>query len=117
NVTALAEHDAAVFVLELAGEMVEDFAVLLVGSNFPTARSAAFHRVRILPPVADVEIVDVLLADMVAAQPVIVVPVFDLIAHFGAGLLARDAGIPHPAAVPVDPHGDDVTDRTASQLL
>ena len=35
-----------------------------------------------LDPVADVEVVDVLLADVVAAEPAEVVPVVDLVLHF-----------------------------------
>jgi hypothetical protein len=57
-----------------------------------------------LDPAADVDVVDVLFADLVADKPVEVVPVVGLELHFG--LLGFGAvAIPNAAAVPVDPHG------------
>ena len=59
-------------------------------------------------PVADVEVVDVLLDDVIAAEPVEVVPVAHLVFHFGlAGLADAD---PEAGAVPVDAGEEDVAD-------
>ena len=64
----------------------------------------------------DVEVVDVLLDDVVAAEPVEVVPVAHLVFHFGLLRLARLA-THRPRAVPVDARADDVADRAVVELL
>ena len=57
-------------------------------------------------PVGDVDVVDVLLADVVAREPVEVVPVVDLELHLRLVRLA--VAVPDAAAVPVDLPADDV---------
>ena len=57
-------------------------------------------------PVADIEVMDVLFANMVAAEPDVVVPVANLPFEFGAALVAA---MPDGAAVdPVGAQGNDV---------
>ena len=72
-------------------------------------------RVGVLDPVADVDVVDVLLDDVVAAEPVEVVPVAHLVLHLGHLLLA----LAHPDAlgVPVDAHQGDVADGAVLDAL
>jgi hypothetical protein len=60
---------------------------------------------------------DVLLADVVAAEPVVVIPVAHLVFHFGGHFVAAFAGIPHPGAVPIHPQRHDVTDGAVFQML
>ena len=111
DVSALTEHLSAVVVGVFDGEVVEDFSVLLVGTNLATAHSLAFDGVAVaFYPVTDVEVVDVLLADVVAAQPCVVVPVAKLVFHFAADLIAGLARIPDASTVPVATHGDDIAD-------
>ena len=111
NVTALAEHLGAIVVGVFDGEVVEDFSVLLVGTNLPSAHPLAFYRVAVaFYPVADVKVVDVLLANVVATQPCVVVPVAKLVFHFAADLIAGLARIPDATTVPVASHGDDIAD-------
>ena len=72
--------------------MVEDFAVVQAFASFAAALAAGFDRVTAFDPVDDVEVVDVLLDDVVAANPDEVIPVAHLVFHFGelaAGLLLR----------------------------
>src|ERR1700693_2724173 len=90
--------------------MIEDFTILLVGPNLAAAHPPALSRVVLLDPVADVEIVNVLLDDVVAAEPDVVVPVANLVLHFAFALLPRLAGIPGSGAVPIDAQRGDVAD-------
>ena len=67
---------------------------------------AATHAVgldgeRVLDPAADVDVVDVLLTDLVAAHPVEVVPVVHLERHLA--LVGPAVAVPDAAAVPVHP--------------
>ena len=115
DVAALAEHVAAVGVFVLDGVVVENLAVVDAGANLAAAQPLATHRVSALDPVDDIEVMDVLLVDVVAAQPDEVVPVAHLVLHFGelaTGPLFKALSITHPnaAAVPVGTRGDDVAD-------
>ncbi len=68
-----------------------------------------------LDPMGDVEVVNVLLDDVIAAEPDKVVPVAHLVFHFG---LLRLAPLhPHAVAVPIDAHGGDVADRAVLKPL
>ena len=68
------------------------FAVLLAGADLPAAHALGLDRVSLLDPVADVDVVDVLLADMVAAEPGEEVPVADLVLQLGE-ILPRGTGV------------------------
>ena len=63
--------------------MVEDIAVVLADAHLAAAHAVGFLRVFAHDPVADVEIVDVLLDDVVAAEPVEEVPVAHLVLQLG----------------------------------
>ena len=115
NVPALAEHVAAIRVFVLDGVVVVNLAVVDAGTNLAAAQSLATRRMGALDPVDDVEIVDVLLIDVVAAQPVEVVPVAHLVFHFVLMMLSRPN--PNPATVPVATHGDNITDSSVPNSL
>ena len=106
NVTALRVHLFAVCIGEFDKVMVEDFAgVDAVLTNFASAHGVGGNRVIHLvafaeEPVADVEVVNVLFANVIAAEPVEVVPVFHLIRHFSFFVIARTS--PNASAVPVN---------------
>ena len=90
DVAALAEHLRAVGVGELDGVVVEDLAEVLAPiADLAAAHAVGLDRMGVLDPVADVEVVDVLLADVVAAEPDEVVPVAHLVLHFGLARAAR----------------------------
>ena len=69
DLPALAEHRDAVGVFVLDGEVIEDVAVALAAAGLPAADAGdGFHRVRADDPIHDVEVVDVLLDDVIAAR-------------------------------------------------
>ena len=90
DLTAITEHPEAVGIGELDGVVIEDLAHVLAHADLAAAHALGLARMRLHDPVGDVEVVDVLLDDVVAAEPVEVVPVADLVLHFG---LARFAGV------------------------
>ena len=118
---ALAEHPRAVGILELDRVMIEDFAVVLALAHLAAAHAVGPDRVAALEPVDDVQVVDVLLDDVVAAEPGEVVPVAHLVLHFAqlaAVLCSSSARVdPRGRAVPIDARGNDVADRAVLQPL
>ena len=106
DVTALRVHLFAVCIGEFDKVMVEDFAVVdAVLTNFASAHGVGGNRVIHLvalaeEPVADVQVVNVLFANVVAAEPVEVIPVAHLIVHFGLPILT--SANPNASAVPVN---------------
>jgi len=116
DVAALAEHAGAALVLELDEVVVEDLAVILARAHQPAALALGADRVAAQHPVADVDVVDVLLHDVVAAQPIEVVPVPHLVLHFrelSPGRFLQRCAVPHPdpGAVPVDAAQNDIADH------
>ena len=104
----------AVRVFEFDGVMVEDFAVVRAFAGFGAVAAGA-DRVTAFEPVDDVEIVDVLFDDVVAADPDEVIPVAHLVFHFGqlasCLLFQFSAGVaPGCVAVPIRTHRNDVAD-------
>src|SRR4051812_33099971 len=76
NVPALAEQRAAVLVGELHGMMIEDLAeVVLVAIILSPALPLSSDRIVVHDPVDNVEIMNVLLDDVVATEPVELIPV------------------------------------------
>ena len=80
------------------------------------------HRMALHHPVAYVEVVDVLLHDVVAAEPVEIIPVPHLILHLGklAACLGFHFGTliyPHPRVVPVNAGSVNVADSAAVQFV
>ena len=102
--------------------MIEDFAVIRAFAHLATAHPVSPDRVALLDPVDDVKVVDVLLDDVVAANPGEVIPVAHLIFHFGklAPGIPFQVGAsvkPWSLAVPVTAHRDDVADRAVMKAL
>src|ERR1041385_8061152 len=83
DVAALAEAARAIGVFELDGVVVEDFAVIRAFAHFAAAHAMRADGIALLDPVDDIEVVNVLLADMVAAKPDEVIPVAHLVLHLG----------------------------------
>src|SRR5690606_36540087 len=84
----------------------------------------AIDWIGVFDPAAHIEVVDVLFADLVAGEPVEVVPVVALVSHLGDGLTWRHEGlcliaslVPNSSAVPVDAECDDIADGAVMQSL
>src|SRR5262249_40372554 len=90
NVTALAGATRAVLIFEFNVMMIEDFAIIRAFAHFTSPHAIGSDRIALLEPIDYIEVMDVLLDDMIAAQPDEVVPVPHLILHFreiASGLL------------------------------
>ena len=113
NVAALAEAKGLVCIFIDHRVMVEDFAILDRGADLSAAHTVSAHRVAILDPVDDIQVMDVLLIDMISAEPIEIIPIAHLVFHF---CLARLPWF-HPDAtiVPIAVHGDDISDLTIMQ--
>lgn len=90
-------HSICIFVF--CGEVVENVAVCGVGSNLPSAQADRRNGVGVHRPVADVDVMNVLLADMVAREPGEIEPVSELPFHIGPFRLTRVH--PESALIPV----------------
>ena len=118
DLPAVAVELHAVLVLVLDGVVVPDLARLLRRpgvSNGAAAEPDGLHRVVVHHPVDDVQVVDVLLDDVVAARPEEVVPVVELVGavRHALGALAE----PRLAAVPRAAGGADFADGAVVDLL
>src|SRR5208283_3388327 len=89
--------------------------ILSVVSGRATAHAIGFDGMTVHDPVADVEVMDVLLADIIAAEPGEVIPVVDLEFHLGHALATT--AIPNAVAVPVGLQEDESAERAAVDLV
>ena len=106
DLSALAEHPRAVGIFELYHVVVVDFAVLFADAHLAAAASVSFYGIGLLDPVGNIQVVHVLLDDMIAAQPVEIIPVVHLVFHFGLALFPRV--YPQGAHIPIHPGGYDI---------
>src|SRR5207248_774632 len=89
HLPAHALDDGAVGVFEFDGFVVVDVAVDFARAGLPAADPVSADRRAVERPVHDVDVVDVLLKDLVAAKPGEIVPVADLPLQIGPPLLTR----------------------------
>ena len=82
NMSTLTEHLGPVRVGELNKVMVVNLTMVLSSPNQSAALPLCRHRKAIHQPVDHVEVMDVLFHDMVAAEPVKVIPVSHLVFQF-----------------------------------
>lgn len=113
DLTALAVHTGSIGILVFHCEVIPDFAGAL--QSFAAAHTIGADRMRALDPVADVDVMDVLLDDMITAEPQVVIPVAELILHIG--LVDIPGVIPNVALIPIAGHGDNLSDDAIPQLL
>src|SRR5262249_14367522 len=113
DLPAGAHYVDAVRILVVDGEEVEDVAIHVRVAVRPDAAAGAQAAQRGLAggPVDHVEVVDVLLVDVVAAQPGEVLPVVDRVVGVGHALLA--GAEQDEAGVPVARGAHDVADGPA----
>ena len=113
HLPAEAEHLDAVGVRVFHGVMIKNVAVVLAAAHQPSAHADGRRRMSAHDPIADVEVVHVLLDDVVAAEPVEEVPVANLVLHFG-----ERAAVHGPfdrAAVPIAPQHPHLADCAVAQ--
>src|SRR5258706_7064910 len=111
-VTAHAHDTAAVGVFVLDREMVPDLPGIL--ADLPAAHAVGADRVRAHDPIGHIQVVDVLLVDLVSAEPDIVVPIVDLVLDVRHARLA--GARPDAGGVPIDTHVDHVADHAVVNL-
>ena len=80
---ALAVHDRAVRVGKLAVVVIINFTSVFTDTLGASADTDCFDWMLTHKPVTDVDVVNVLLANMITAKPVEIIPVAHLILHFG----------------------------------
>ena len=98
DLAAHAGHANAVFVFELDGEVVIDIAAA-VCVILSSPHSISSHGMSLHDPVTKIKVVDVLLNDVVAAEPVHVEPVVEMV--LGKGHAGYTLSIPNVARVEV----------------
>src|SRR5665213_1980939 len=99
-VAALALDLGSVGVSELDHVVIVNFAVVDPGANLTAAHPHRGDRMAFHDPIGHVQVVNMLLDDVIAAQPHEVIPVAHLVFHFGLVRLAR--ANPHAGVVPID---------------
>src|SRR5947209_6194503 len=82
NLTALAEHAAAVRVFEFNEVMVVNLSMAFGIADLTATHALGADGMRAFDPVADIDVMDVLFDDVVAREPGEIVPVPDLVVHF-----------------------------------
>src|SRR4051812_12878871 len=109
DLAALAEHPGAVGIRKFDRVVIENVAVLFAGADLAAAHALCFNRMAVFDPVADVKIMNMLFADVIAAEPSEEVPVADLVLELGEAA-AIEWLLCRVAAVPVAAKSDEVAD-------
>ena len=122
NVPTLAHHGRTVGIGKLDAVMIKNLPMVLAPSNLPSAHPACFDRISAFEPIADVQVMNMLLVNMVATQPVEVVPIVHLIFHLGRLMPKSRCKIgpcayPNPSTIPVNLGQQNIADRTVFQTL
>ena len=94
--------------------VIENLADAGLGPDLPAANAGGLHGYAPRDPVAGVDAVDMLLDDVVAAQPDEVVPVIHLILHLGHARLPR--AVPDSLGVEVSPGEEQVANESVVDL-
>jgi hypothetical protein len=115
DMAALAEHTGAILEFVLAGVMIVNLAEFFAGADLATAHAMDTDGVIVLDPTTDIQVVDVLFVDVIAAKPVEVIPVAHLIFDFGLAFLARI--YPDAAIIPINAQGVDIANSPVVQAL
>ena len=122
DVAALTVHASTIGILVFNEVMIEDFAMILgawvvggIASHFTPTLSIGFHRIITLQPIDDVEVVDMLFANVVTAKPIEIIPVAHLVLKFGLIRLPRAS--PNSATIPKSAHVQDIADGSILETL
>jgi hypothetical protein len=111
---ALTEAVRAIGIGVLDAVVIENFADAGLGPDLPAANACGLHRCAPRDPVAGVDAVDMLLDNVVAAQPNEVVPVVHLILHLGHARLPR--AVPDSLRMEVSPGEEQVANGSVVDL-
>src|SRR5690554_3347952 len=88
--------------------VVKNLPMFLAGPYHSTSRSLCLHGKRTFHPVGHINVMDVLLHDVIATQPVEIVPVPHLVFHLRLPRFTWSN--PHAAVVPVHLSAHDIPD-------
>ncbi len=102
EVPSLTVHFRAVGEGELTERVIEDLRLgaITILTAFATTHAVGFDRIGIFGPATNIQVVNVLLANLVAGEPDEVIPVVAL--EFHLRLISGPAAIPDATAIPVD---------------
>src|SRR2546430_11380992 len=94
--------------------MVEDFAVIRPFADFHATHSIGANRMSFLDPIHDVEVMNVLLDNVIAAGPDEVIPIPHLVLHLaqlasGSAFQIGARFDPRRGAVPITTHRNNIT--------
>src|SRR5208337_2881998 len=112
--SALAEAVRAIGIGVLDAVVIENLADAALGPDLPAANACGLHRCAPRDPVAGVDAVDMLLDDVVTAQPDEMVPVVHLILHLGHARLPR--AVPDSLRMEVSPGEEQVANESIVNL-
>ncbi len=115
DVATLAKELRTIRIGKLHDMMVENLAVFLARADLSSTLALSGHGIAVFEPIDHVQVVNVLFNDMIATEPIKVVPVVDLIFHFS--LIGLAGAHPHSSVVPVSPCDDDIADRAILEPL
>src|SRR6476661_6912207 len=98
-VTALTLNYRSISINKLYSVIVEDFSMVLSGSEKAATGTLCRYGISILYPIGDIDIVNMLFIDVIAAKPVEIIPVTHLVFHFS--LASHTWPDPNTTAVPI----------------
>src|SRR5579872_5015270 len=108
--SALAIEDHAISILKLYIVVIENFTILLSLSHFTATHALCFHRIAALEPIDNVKVVDMLLYNVITANPIKIIPIAHLVFHFS---LTRFPWVhPHSTVIPPCLCRDEVANRS-----
>src|SRR5262245_32761020 len=96
--TVLAVELRAIAIGKLDIVVVKDLTMVFSFAYLAATHALCFYRMPFLEPVYHIYVVNVLLTNMIAAQPYKIVPVAHLVFHFGLCILAFT--YPHAIVIP-----------------
>src|SRR5690348_15347813 len=96
--------------------VIEDVSVLLASTDLPAAHALGLDRVRFLNPIANIEIVNMLLTNVVAAKPREEIPVSHLVFQFRQ-ITAVEWLLGWVSTIPITAEGHEVANSAVANLL
>ena len=114
NVSALAQELDAIPIGVFDKMVIKNLATVRTRSDLPSTLTLCFHRRAVHQPIDDVQVVNVLFANVVPTQPIKVVPVVDLILKLG--LIWCSVASPNSIVVPVGSCKHNVANRPIFEL-
>src|SRR5687767_2251899 len=101
--------------MELYKVVIVNFAILFSCANLTAAHSLSFYRIGAFEPIHHINIMNVLLGDVIATQPVEIIPIAHLVFHLGLTGLAHL--YPNAIIIPPGLAGGNVSDHAILHTL